>query len=202
MEVSDGRAADNDLKRIPSLAASFNFTDEGRRLKDFRERPSTGLTVVKVGIKTGLTMGNIIDEIDVRWDPSMTAMVASDDLRHIPSSKAYGVIGLSRSDPQDPTSYLEFARPGDSGAVVIGVSEEEEGGPVDRCEAIGILYGIVMEKRKRVYVGLYMPMDDIYKEVHKTGLKISVESVELDDLASSSWEFHEYGEGWVVDDVR
>ena len=72
LKVDKNRNADNDLSKVAVLDSEYNYTPEGKVLRDSTDPVRVGDALIKLGIRTGLTSGTAIDEAKVRWHPVKT----------------------------------------------------------------------------------------------------------------------------------
>ena len=201
LKVDKNRNADNDLSKLAVLDEEYNYTPEGKVLRDSTDPVRVGDTLIKLGIRTGLTSGTAIDEVKVRWHPVTTTALTEAEAREIggiPVSKGYAILG----NAQDDGTFEDFAQPGDSGSVIIRLRQDLKEAPVTKSEAVGILYGIVYEEPKDYSISLYIPMMEVYQRIREeTGLSVSVDGVpEQGD--GGHWPYTELGKGRSLHDLK
>ena len=153
-------------------------------------------TVYKLGARTGLTKGCVIDDVEVRWNPESTDPLPKDDAS-VPVSKAYAVLGESLPDG----SFNSFAMPGDSGSMLVRFTRDPTN-QVSLTEAAGIMYGIIWEERCDVFVGLYIPLNDVIENIKvSTGQTANI-SVPDVGQAGLAWNYEELGKGKSIYDLK
>lgn len=197
LKIDKSRNADNDLSKLAVLDEEYSYTSEGKVLRDSTDPVHVGDTLIKLGIRTGLTSGTAIDEVKVRWHPVTTTTLTEAEAREIggiPVSNGHAILGNAQEDG----TFEDFALPGDSGSVIIRLHQDLKEAPVTKSEAVGILYGIVYEEPKDYSVSLYIPMMEIYQRIREEiGLSVSVDGVpEQGD--GGQWPYTELGKGSFI----
>ena len=201
LKVDKNRNADNNLSKVAVLDEEYNYTPEGKVLRDSTDPVRVGDALIKLGIRTGLTSGTVIDEAKVRWHPVTTTALTETEAREmgeIPVSKGNAILGNGQYDG----TFEDFAQPGDSGSVIIRLRQDLKEGPVTKSEAVGILYGIVYEEPKNYNVALYIPMMEVYQKIREeTGLSVSVDGVP-EEGDGHHWPYTELGKGRSSHDLK
>ena len=73
---------------------------------------------------------------------------------------------------------------------------------MDASEGIGILYAIVWEEPKQVFVGLYLPIERVIQEIKReTGIDITL-NVEDVEPSAGVWMYDVHGWGKAMYDLK
>ena len=149
IKVTDSRGADNCLRKVPAYGTNHTF-EEGADLPTEIASPDAGLSVAKVGIRTGYTTGTIGTPAYVRWRRSITQTVPreADDYTSFNDSLVHVIHG---------NEGQLFADQGDSGSLIVHL-EAEEGGPVTQTQAVGLVTSLVLEDPPVPSVVIFYPM--------------------------------------------
>lgn len=170
LHVQGDRDADNRLAKIPEFADNFPFhpgIQDSDKIAMISSPIRKNEEVWKLGIRTRLTRGIIIDDISVRWHPELTDQLEENNSlwQSIPVSSAYAILGTALSDG----NFEEFVNLGDFGSVVLRFVKEDlpavEGPRIIRSECVGILYGIIFEENCKNFVGTYIPIRDVWDQI-------------------------------------
>jgi len=132
----------------------------------------------------------------VRWNPESTDPLAKDDTS-VPVSNAYAVLGEALPDG----TFKSFALPGDSGSMLVRLAQHPTN-EVSLTEAAGIVYGIIWEDPHQAFVGFYVPLNDVIKNIEATTgqtVNVSVPDVRQAGLA---WNYEELGKGKSTYDLK
>jgi hypothetical protein len=118
--------------------------------------------------------------------------------RNLPVSHANAILGVANPDG----SFSTFADWGDSGSLITRMMPDEDGVEVGVSEGIGILYAIVWEEPKQVFVGLYLPIARVIQEIKReTGIDITLN---VEDVVPSAgvWTYDVHGWGKSMYDLK
>jgi hypothetical protein len=205
LHVQGDRDADNRLAKIPEFADNFPFhpgVQDSDKIAMISSPIRKDEEVWKLGIRTRLTRGTIIDDISVRWHPELTDQLEENDSlwQSIPVSSAYAILGTALPDG----NFEEFANPGDSGSVVLRFVKEDlpaaEGPRITRSECVGILYGIVFEENCKNFVAAYIPIHDVLDQIKvRSGLEIGFD---VPDREEEEWVYETLGRGRSLYDLH
>jgi hypothetical protein len=192
LRIAHKRVADNRLAKIrPSLFPEFS--EDGDKIVALTSDVQPGELLYKYGIRTALTSGTSLDAIIINWDAN-TADRAGDD---VSGTLCTASAILGQWDPSEG-SFTEFAKPGDSGSLVLRVVRDpsesvESEAVVVRTEGVGVLYGVVWEEKCQGFVALYMKMEDVFKAVRDSaGIEVDLEVPEVE---ATEWPFTIMGRG-------
>jgi len=143
------------------------------------EKPyKIGELVVKAGIRTGLTIGKIIDKVAVNWDLGTSREV---------TCACHAVLGRTDDD-----MWAMFAEAGDSGPALVRLVRDADA-PVDneamviKSELVGIMFAIVQERPAGPYVETFMPIESVIAQVREK-LQFDI-SLDVEDRAEEDWEY-------------
>jgi len=143
-----------------------------------------------------LTKGCVIDEAKLRWNPESTDPLPENDTS-VPVSDAYPVLGEALPDG----TFKDFALGGDSGSLLVRLTQHPTNA-VSLTEAAGIVYGIIWEDPKQAFVVLYIPLNDVIKNIEATtGQTVNV-SVPDVGQAGLAWNYEELGKGKSIYDLK
>jgi hypothetical protein len=195
LSIEPARVADNRIGKIPEFQDQFvEFAEvDGDKIVPLTSPLLNGEKVWKLGIRTRLTSGTVIDSISLRWDAENVTAVSDYSLS--PLCKATAVLG--EWDPEEGV-FQDFALPGDSGSFLLRlVPDPDESVPseavVIRTECGGVVFGIVWEESRKAYVTVYMPMERVMAEIKdQTGLTMSLN---VPDASETSWPYVVMGRG-------
>ena len=196
VKVLNDRYGDNRMDKLQAYQEQFDFSPSGVHPVLLEHKLAYGDTVYKLGARTGLTKGCIIDDAKVRWNPESTDPLAKDDTS-VPVSDAYAVLGEALADG----SFNTFAWPGDSGSMLVRLTQKPTDA-VSLTEAAGIMYGIIWEKPHKAYVGLYIPLNDVIKNIEATTGQTANISVPDVGQAGLAWNYEELGKGKSMYDLK
>ena len=191
IKVVDSRAADNCLRKVTAYAANHTF-DEGADLPKETASPDAGLSVAKVGIRTGYTTGTIGTPAYVRWRNSITQTVPyeADDLRSFDDSLVHVIHG---------NEGQLFADQGDSGSLIVHL-EAEEGGPVTQTQAVGLVISLMLEEPPAPSVVFFFPMNEALAKVSReVGKDLVIDGRVREE---DGWEYVQHGEGRCMFDLK
>lgn len=204
LNIQQDRIADNRLRKLPEFKGNIPFHLD-LPTADKLVLPTSpvveGQLVWKLGARTGLTQGTIIENVEARWRRYTTVIVPrnDDDWQTTPVTTAPGILGIA----PEQGSFREFADVGDSGAAIVRFVKEEskkESFDVVRSELLGILYAVIFEDERKKYVGVYLPIPDIIEDIKKqTGIEISLD---VPDKLTEEWAYRKLGWGHSREDLR
>ena len=196
IKVLNDRYSDNRIDKLQAYQEEFDFHSSGVHPVLLQGELGHGHTVYKLGARTGLTKGHIIDDAKVRWNPDSTHALETDD-KSVPVSNAYAVLGEALADG----SFKSFALPGDSGSMIVRLTQHPTN-EVSLTEAAGIVYGIIWEEPHEAFVGLYIPLNDVIKRIEANTGKIVNISVPDVGQAGLAWNYEELGRGKSKYDLK
>jgi hypothetical protein len=133
VKVLNDRYGDNRMDKLQAYQEEFDFRSSGVHPVLLEHKLAYGDTVYKLGARTSLTKGYVIDDAKVRWNPESTDPLAKDDTS-VPVSDAYAVLGEALPDG----SFNSFALPGDSGSMLVRLTQDPTN-EVSLTEAVGIM---------------------------------------------------------------
>jgi hypothetical protein len=189
--MDPSRCADNRLGKIPAYRVRYSFSDEGDKLS-WPENPyKVGESVVKAGIRTGLTVGTIIDKVSISWDLGTSTEV---------KCACHAVLGRN----EDGMAAM-FADSGDSGSALVRLIREAdapvaEEAMVVKSELVGIVFAIVQEREAGPYVATFMPIESVMARIREK-LQFDI-SIEVEDRAEEDWVYEELGKGISMFDPK
>ena len=196
LSIEPARVADNRIGKIPELQSQIvEFAEnDGDKIVPLTSPLVNGETVWKLGTRTLLTSGTVIDSIHLRWDAE-NATAITDDGSLSPLCKAAAVLG--EWNPAEGL-FQDFALPGDSGSFLLRLVRDPDGSipseaVVIRTECAGVVFGIVWEESYKAYVAVYMPMETVLAEIKdQVGLTVSLD---VPDSSETSWPYVVMGRG-------
>jgi hypothetical protein len=155
--VDPSRRGDNRLGKVAAYAENYTFDEDGDILRLPTGEYEVGESVVKAGIRTGLTRGRIVHQVSVKWD-------LLPDTEKCP---CHAIIGLD-----DDERGSGFSNKGDSGSAVVRLLHQVNDGEgkdslVVRSELVGIVYGMVQEVEKGPIVTTFMPIGSIMDRIRE-----------------------------------
>jgi hypothetical protein len=159
-----------------------------------------GKIVYKLGIRTGLTKGTVIDDAKLKWNAhTINPLSLNDPLYGLfPTSHAYAIMGIDNEG-----APVTFAEPRDSGSLVVRLKAQHPTNEVSKSEAVGILpYGILYEEPRDIWISLYIPLRDIDDLIFSaTGKRININ---VDDVGveGEAWSYTELGRGGSSNDLK
>jgi hypothetical protein len=162
VKVLNDRYAENRMDKLQAYREEFDFRSSGVHPVLLERKLAYGDTVYKLGARTGLTRGCVIDDAKMRWNPKSTDPLAEDDMS-VPVSDAYAVLGEALPDG----SFNSFALPGDSGSMLVQLTQYPTN-EVSLTKAAGIVYGIIWEEHGNAFIGLYIPLNDVINHIKAT----------------------------------
>jgi hypothetical protein len=115
-EIAESRTADNVVNKVEAFQRGLNLPEESLHLTEASSPVRLGEAVVKLGIRTSFTRGQVIEDVALKWNPDSMGPLDPDDehYKEIPTSIAHGIIGQVEPDG----TYLPFALLGDSGSAL------------------------------------------------------------------------------------
>jgi hypothetical protein len=197
IRVFDTRAAHNRLSKIHAFRL-FDFVGDGDKLSMPLMRANVGETVLKNGIRTGLTYGTVIDPVLINWESEMEGEPTKADQR---KSKCDAVLGREIGVQK----WHTFADEGDSGSALLRfVKKPSDTSPdsarIISSELVGIIYGIVFEEERDCFVATFMPTDRIFHHIHNSlGMNMDLN---VEDSPESDWPHEEIGRGLSTFDLH
>ena len=158
IKVVDSRGTNNCLRKVPAYAANHTF-EEGVDLPREIVSPDAGLSVAKVGIRTGYTTGTIGMPAYVRWRSTITQTVPyeADEFESSDDSLVHVIHG---------NEAQFFADEGDSGGLIVHL-DAEEGGPVTQTQAVGLVMSLILEEPPTPSVVFFFPMKEALPKVSR-----------------------------------
>ena len=146
---------------------------------------TVGSKVAKFGVRTGYTEGLVIQPTYVRWERDKTRTYEPDNPAYytVPASLCHTI--MSTSTP--------FANRGDSGSLVIAVTNDD-GGETERVDAVGMIYAMYYEDEHDIILVYYYPIDELLKKLKmETGLDLVLD--DRDHGNTSAWPYVVMGGG-------
>jgi hypothetical protein len=198
IRVNNERHADNRLDKLDAYRTEFEFEEGGKRPVNIENPLQYGEIVYKLGIRTGFTKGAAIDDVKLKWNAHTTNPISPKDPLYnlLPTSHAYAIMGID-----DDRAPVTFAEPGDSGSLIVRLTQYPTN-EVSKSEAVGILYGILYEEPRDVWVSLYIPLRDVDNLVFSaTGKRIDI-SVDDVGVEGEVWGYTELGRGRSRNDLK
>ena len=142
-----------------------------------------------------------MENVRVKWDQNQTNPIDDDNAAwfRIPYSRSAGVLGEALPDG----TFAQFGLTGDSGAVVVKLTQDKVTGKVTKSEAVGLMYTIVLERDRPVHVGVYMSLPEVYEAIFKdSGLRLSIDAMRgVGETEMEEWQFTELGRGRSTYDI-
>jgi hypothetical protein len=71
-EIAESRTADNVVNKVEAFQQELNLPEESLHLTEASSPVRLGKAVLKLGIPTTFTRGQVIDDVALKWNPDST----------------------------------------------------------------------------------------------------------------------------------